>query len=93
LFVCVANGQYVIIFNVMINKGMFSKMGDIMVKRYIEDLEKEISQKPEDKDLIFKLGVAYVKINDIDKARECYKKLKTMDEVMAKELFDMMYEV
>ncbi|MFP3206641.1 MAG: tetratricopeptide repeat protein [Hydrogenobaculum sp.] len=77
----------------MINKGMFSKMGDIMVKRYIEDLEKELSQKPEDKDLIFKLGVAYVKINDIDKARECYKKLKTMDEVMAKELFDMMYEV
>ncbi|HEK25871.1 MAG TPA: tetratricopeptide repeat protein, partial [Hydrogenobaculum sp.] len=49
--------------------------------------------KPEDKDLIFKLGVAYVKINDIDKARECYKKLKTIDEAMAKELFDTMYEI
>lgn len=89
----VAIGKYFFIFIGMMKKGMFSKMGDIMIKRYIEDLERELSQKSEDKDLIFKLGVAYVKINDIDKARECYKKLKTIDEAMAKELFDMMYEI
>ncbi len=77
----------------MMKKGMFSKMGDIMVKRYIEDVEEELSQKPKDKELIFKLGVAYVKINEIEKARECYKKLKAMDEALAKELFDMMYEI
>ncbi len=77
----------------MIEKGMFSKMGDVMIKRYIEDLEKEIEKKPDDKELIFKLGVAYVRINEVDKARACYKKLKTIDEAMAKELFDMMYEI
>lgn len=74
-------------------KGMFSKMGDIMIQRYIEDTKKELEQKPQDKDLIFKLGIAYVKINDIDNARECYKKLKELDESLAKELFDAMYEI
>lgn len=72
---------------------MFSKMGDVLIEKYIEDLKKEIEQKPNDKDLIFKLGIAYVKINNIEKARECYKKLKTIDEALAKELFDRMYEI
>lgn len=72
---------------------MFSKMGDALIEKYIEDLKKEIEQKPNDKDLIFKLGIAYVKINNIEKARECYKKLKTIDEALAKELFDRMYEI
>ncbi len=77
----------------MVKKGMFSKMGDIMIQRYIEDLQKELEQKPTDKGLLHKLGIAYVKINDIDKAREIYKKLKTIDEQLAKELFDTMYEI
>ncbi len=74
-------------------KGMFSKMGDIMVQRHIEDLKKELEQKPKDKELLFKLGIAYVKIGDIDNARECYKKLKELDEALSKELFDAMYEI
>jgi TolA-binding protein len=74
-------------------KGIFSKMGEQLVEKYIEDLKKEIQEKGEDSELLFKLGVCYVRVNQIDKAREIYKRLKEIEPTKAKELLDMIYEV
>jgi Tetratricopeptide repeat. len=74
-------------------KGIFSKMGEQLVEKYIEDLKKEIQEKGEDPELLFKLGVCYVRVKQIDKAREIYKRLKEIDPTKAKELLDMIYEV
>lgn len=74
-------------------RGVFSKMGEGLLEKYIEDLKKELESKPEDPELLFKLGVAYVRIGKTDSAREVYKKLKGVDESKAKELLDTIYEV
>jgi len=74
-------------------RGPFSRMGEGLVEKYIEDLKKELEQKPNDPELHFKLGVAYVRFKKIDEARNVYKKLKNMDTKLAKELLDIIYEV
>ncbi|MEZ0361514.1 MAG: tetratricopeptide repeat protein [Hydrogenobacter sp.] len=74
-------------------KGPFSRMGEGLVERYIEDLKKELEKKPNDPDLNFKLGVAYVRLKKIDEARNIYKKLRSIDQKLAKDLLDLIYEV
>ncbi|NPA42354.1 MAG: tetratricopeptide repeat protein [Aquificae bacterium] len=74
-------------------RGVFSKMGEGLLEKYIEDLKKEMEQKPDDPDLLFKLGTAYVRVGRIDDAREVYKKLRDIDQNRAKELLDAIYEV
>ena len=74
-------------------RGIFSKIGEQLVEKYIEDLKKEIQEKGEDSELLFKLGVCYVRVKQIDKAREVYKRLKEINQAKAKELLDMIYEV
>jgi len=68
-------------------KGIFSKMGEQLVEKYIEDLKKEIQEKGEDPELLFKLGVCYVRVKQIDKAREIYKRLKEIDPNQGKGAF------
>lgn len=74
-------------------RGPFSRMGEGLVERYIEDLKKELEKKPNDPDLNFKLGVAYIRIKKIDEARNIYKKLRSIDPERAKDLLDLIYEV
>ncbi len=74
-------------------RGIFSKMGEQLVEKYIEDLKKEIQEKGEEPELLFKLGVCYVRVKQTDKARAVYKRLKEIDPTKAKELLDMIYEV
>ena len=40
-------------------KGVFSKMGEGLLEKFIEDLKRELQERPEDSELLFKLGVAY----------------------------------
>lgn len=72
-------------------KGMFSKMGEGLLERFIEDLKRELIKNPQDSETLFKLGVAYTRIGKIQEAREVYKKLKEIDKEKAKELLDMIY--
>ncbi len=74
-------------------KGLFSKMGEGLLEKFIEDLKRELEQKPEDPELLFKLGVAYKRAGKVSQAREVYKKLKDIDPQRAKELLDLIYEV
>ncbi len=74
-------------------KGVFSKMGECLLEKFIEDLKKEIEQKPDDTELLFKLGVAYTRAGKVSQAREVYKKLKEVDPQKASELLDLLYEV
>ena len=74
-------------------KGMFSKMGEGLLEKYVKDLEEELKAKPEDPELLFKLGVAYLRVGKVTNAREVYKKLRDIDSQRAKELLDMIYEV
>lgn len=74
-------------------KGTFSKMAESLVEKYARELEEELKQRPNDSELLFKLGIAYVRAGKIDKAREIYKKLKNLDKEKASELLDRIYEV
>lgn len=74
-------------------KGLFSRMGDGLLEKFIQDLKMELEARPEDPELLFKLGVAYRRAGKISEAREVYKKLKSLDGSKANELLDMIYEV
>jgi len=74
-------------------KGTFSKMAENLVEKLAQELEEELKQRPNDPELLFKLGIAYVRAGKIDKAREIYKKLKDLDKEKANELLDRIYEV
>ena len=74
-------------------KGIFSKMGEGLLEKFIEDLKKELQERPEDPDLLFKLGVAYSRTGKVAEAREVYKKLREIDKEKAKELLDIIYGV
>lgn len=74
-------------------KGIFSKMGEGLLEKFIEDLQKELEQKPNDPELLFKLGVAYSRMGKVSQARDVYKKLKEIDQSRAKELLDIIYGV
>lgn len=74
-------------------RGVFSKMGEGLLEKYVEDLQKELEARPEDPELLLKLGTAYVRLNRINEAREVYKKLREIDQERAKELLDIIYEV
>ncbi|MCS7278015.1 MAG: tetratricopeptide repeat protein, partial [Aquificaceae bacterium] len=72
-------------------KGIFSKMGEGLLEKFIEDLKKELEQRPYDPETLFKLGVAYSRVGKVSEAREVYKKLKDIDKEKAKELLDIIY--
>jgi len=74
-------------------KGVFSKMGEGLLEKYAQDIQKELETKPDDPELLFKLGIAYTRMGKIDDAREIYKRLKDIDESKAKELLDAIYDV
>ncbi|HIC97536.1 MAG TPA: tetratricopeptide repeat protein [Aquificaceae bacterium] len=74
-------------------RGIFSKMGEGLLEKYIQDLTEELKRSPQDPELLLKLGIAYVRVGKIDSAREVYKRLKEIDAERAKELLDLIYEV
>lgn len=74
-------------------KGVFSRMTEGLLEKLIEDLRKEMEHKPEDPEILFKLGVAYTRAGKVSEARDVYKKLKAIDQQKAKELLDLIYEV
>ena len=73
-------------------KGLFSKMGEGLLEKYLKDALKELQERPNDPEILFKIGVAYSRLNKVDQAREIYKKLKEVDKGKAKELLDIIYE-
>ncbi|MDW8294701.1 MAG: tetratricopeptide repeat protein [Aquificaceae bacterium] len=72
-------------------RGVFSKMGESLLEKFIEDLKRELEQRPYDPETLFKLGVAYSRVGKVSEAREVYKKLKDIDKEKAKELLDIIY--
>ncbi|MFN3871298.1 MAG: tetratricopeptide repeat protein [Aquificaceae bacterium] len=74
-------------------KGVFSRMGEGLLEKFIEDLKKELQEKPKDPNLLFKLGVAYNRAGKIQEARGVYKELREIDKEKAKELLDIIYGV
>ncbi len=74
-------------------RGVFSRMGEGLLERLIEDLKKELERRPEDPEILYKLGMGYVRLGKIDSAREVYKRLKDIDPDRARELLDSIYEV
>ncbi len=74
-------------------KGIFSKMGEGLLEKYLQDALEELSQKPKDPDILFKVGVAYVRLKKVSQARDIYKRLKEIDPQKAKELLDLIYDI
>ncbi|MCX7990252.1 MAG: tetratricopeptide repeat protein [Aquificaceae bacterium] len=74
-------------------RGVFSKMGESLLEKFIEDLKRELEQRPYDPETLFKLGVAYSRVGKVSEAREVYKKLRELDTEKAKELLDIIYKV
>ncbi|MCS7263178.1 MAG: tetratricopeptide repeat protein [Aquificaceae bacterium] len=73
-------------------RGVFSKMGEGLLEKFVQDLLQELEQRPEDPELLFKLGVAYTRTGKTSQAREIYKRLKQVDPQRAKELLDLIYD-
>jgi len=63
------------------------------VWRYPEDAiqacQQAIELKPDYAEAYFELGIIYVALKDLKLAREQYNILKTLDENLAKKLFDV----
>ena len=74
-------------------RGVFSKMGEGLLERLVEDIKKELEKKPDDPELLFKLGIGYTRMGKVDSAREVYKKLREIDPEKAKELLDAIYDL
>ncbi len=74
-------------------RGVFSKMGEGLLERLIEDIKKELEERPNDPELLFKLGIGYTRMGKVDSAREVYKKLKEIDPERAKELLEAIYDL
>ncbi len=74
-------------------RGVFSRMGESLLERLVEDIKEELKKRPDDPELLFKLGVGYARLGKIDSAREVYKKLRELDPEKAKDLLDRIYEV
>jgi len=74
-------------------RGVFSKMAEGLVERLASELEKQVQREPKNAELLFKLGVAYVRAGKIDKAREVYKKLRNLNKELSRELLERIYEV
>ena len=74
-------------------RGVFSKMGEGLLEKLIEDLKKELEKRPDDPELLFKLGIAYSRMGKVDNAREVYRNLKEIDPERAKELLDAIYDL
>ncbi|WP_164930626.1 tetratricopeptide repeat protein [Aquifex aeolicus] len=74
-------------------KGVFSKMAEGLVEKLAQELEEEVKKNPKDPELLFKLGIAYIRAGKVEKAREVYKQLRNLDKEKANELLDRIYEV
>ncbi len=74
-------------------KGVFSRMGEGLLEKFIQDIIRELEEKPSDPELLYKLGVAYTRAGKVSQAREVYKRLKEIDPQKAKDLLDLIYEV
>ncbi|MDW8237544.1 MAG: tetratricopeptide repeat protein [Aquificaceae bacterium] len=72
-------------------KGAFSKIGESLLQKHIEDLLLELGKSPEDANILLKLGIAYVRIGNTTKAREVYRKLRDINPALAKELMEIIY--
>ncbi|MEN3033422.1 MAG: tetratricopeptide repeat protein [Aquificaceae bacterium] len=72
-------------------KGAFSKIGESLLQKHIQDLLTQLEKSPDDGELLFKLGVAYVRTGNVSKAREIYKKLREINTSLAKELMEIIY--
>ncbi|MFN3813762.1 MAG: tetratricopeptide repeat protein [Aquificaceae bacterium] len=68
-------------------------MGEGLLEKFIEDLKKQLQEKPKNPNLLFKLGIAYNRAGKIQEARGVYKELREIDKEKAKELLDMIYGV
>ncbi len=73
-------------------KGVFSRMGEGLLEKLVEELKEELKRKPDDPEILYKLGIGYVRLGKIDSAREVYKKLKDIDPDRAKDLLDNIYD-
>jgi Flp pilus assembly protein TadD len=74
-------------------RGVFSRMGEGLLEKYIEDLRRELEKDSDNPELLLKLGIAYTRVKKIDSAREVYKRLRELDPDRARELLDLIYEV
>jgi tetratricopeptide (TPR) repeat protein len=74
-------------------RGVFSRMGEGLLEKLLEDIKRELEKDPDNPDLLYKLGMGYVRLGKTDSAREVYKRLKNVDPEKARDLLDSLYEV
>ncbi len=74
-------------------KGTFSSNIEGLIRKIIDELEKELNKNPEDKEILYKLGISYIRIGNTDKARDIYKRLKVIDPPTAQDLLERVYDI
>ena len=61
-------------------------------KHAVDSFDQAIRLKPEMADAHFNLGIAYLKLNERDKALEQYSKLRLLDQNWADKLYRVIYK-
>ncbi len=74
-------------------KGVFTKNIEGLLKEIAKDLEEKVAEDPQNEDLLYKLGTVYLRLGKIEKAREVYLKLRDINDSLARDLLDRLYEI
>ncbi len=74
-------------------KGAFTRNIEELLKKMAEDLEKKVAEDPSNEDLLYKLGTVYLRLGKNEKAREIYLKLRDINNSLARDLLDRLYEI
>ncbi len=74
-------------------KGVFTKNIEGLLGEIAKDLEEKVAEDPQNEDLLYKLGTVYLRLGKIEKAREVYLKLRDINDSLARDLLDRLYEI
>ncbi len=74
-------------------KGVFTENIEGLLEGMAKDLEKKVAEDPQNEDLLYKLGTVYLRLGKIEKAREVYLKLRDINDSLARDLLDRLYEI
>ncbi len=74
-------------------KGVFTKNIEGLLRGIAKDLEEKVAKDSQNEDLLYKLGTVYLRLGKIEKAREVYLKLRDINDSLARDLLDRLYEI
>ncbi len=74
-------------------KGVFHNNVEGLLSKMAEDMEKELKKDPNNKDILYRLGITYLRLGKTEKVMSIYKTLREIDITLAQDLLDRLYDI